>query len=230
MARAAGVSRQTVANVLQAPHRVRPETRAHVERLIAELGYQPNRAAQSLKLHASRAIGFRIQPLDPGSLTSFYDRFLHALAEAGRASDRHFLVYTADGPEAETAVAERLHRSGAADAFVIYDIRADDARPDALLAAGVPFVAFGRTDQGAERYRWVDVDNPAGTAAAVEHLAQRGHRRIGFVGWPEGSTIGDRRARGWRAGVAQHGLAAECADLDVRCEDAAGAAAEQVYL
>ena len=230
VARAAGVSRQTVANVIQAPHRVRPETRERVARLISELGYQPNRAAQSLKLNASRAIGYRIRPLEPGALSSFHDRFLHTLAEAGREDDRHLLIYTANDAAAETAAAERLHRGGAADAFVIYDIEADDPRPAALLAAGVPFVAFGRTEHGAERYPWVDVDNPAGTAAAVEHLAQRGHRRIAFVGWPEGSTVGDRRARGWRKGVQRHGLYAQCAELDVRCGDSAGAAAEKVYL
>jgi DNA-binding LacI/PurR family transcriptional regulator len=230
VARAAGVSRQTVANVIRAPHRVRPETRERVRRLIAELRYQPNRAAQSLKLNASRTIGYRIRPLEPGALTSFHDRFLHTLAEAGREAGRHFLIYTAHDAAAETAAAERLHRSGAADAFVIYDIEADDPRPGALLAAGVPFVAFGRTEDGASRYSWVDVDTPAGTGAAVEHLARRGHQRIAFVGWPEGSTIGDRRARGWRTGVEQQGLYAQCAGLDVRCEDAASAAAEQVYL
>ncbi len=38
VARAAGVSRQTVSNVLNAPDRVRPDTRERVENAIAELG------------------------------------------------------------------------------------------------------------------------------------------------------------------------------------------------
>ena len=49
VARAAGVSRQTVSNVLHAPDRVRPETRARVLTFIADLGYQPNRSAQASK-------------------------------------------------------------------------------------------------------------------------------------------------------------------------------------
>ena len=126
VAKIAGVSRQTVANVLNAPQRVRPETRRHVERVIVELGYRPNRAAQALKLNTSRTIGYRIEPVAPGALASIHDRFLHALAEAGREADRQILVYTAADAAGEIAAAHRLHRSGSTDAFVLYDVAADN--------------------------------------------------------------------------------------------------------
>jgi DNA-binding LacI/PurR family transcriptional regulator len=207
VAKMAGVSRQTVANVLHSPHRVRPETRRDVERVIAQLGYRPNRAAQALKFNASRTIGYRIEPVAAGALASIHDRFLHSLAEAGREADRHFLVYTAKDAAGEVAAAERLHRSGSADAFVLYDMAADDPRPAALLERDVPFATFGHTgSKGDERHPWVDVDNVAGTGLAVDHLVRRGHRRIAFVGWPAGLTIGDRRAQGWRAAIERHGL------------------------
>jgi DNA-binding LacI/PurR family transcriptional regulator len=227
VAKVAGVSRQTVANVLHAPHRVRPETRRDVERVIADLGYRPNRAAQALKLNASRTIGYRIEPMAPGALASIHDRFLHALAEAGREADRQFLIYTATDAAAEVAAAQRLHRSGSADAFVLYDVAADDPRPAALLDLGVPFATFGRTGSGTdERHPWVDVDNLAGIGLAVDHLAQRGHRRIAFVGWPAGLTIGDRRAAGWRAAIERHDLTADSGPLEARSADSAAAAAE----
>jgi len=230
VAKAAGVSRQTVANVLHAPDRVRPATREHVERVIAELGYRPNRAAQALKFNASRTIGYRIEPVAAGALASIHDRFLHALAEAGRAEDRHFLVYTAQDAAGEIAAAQGLHRSGSADAFVLYDIAADDPRPAALLELGVPFVTFGRTGlETDERHPWVDVDNIAGIDMVVDHLVHRGHRRIAFVGWPAGATIGDRRARGWHAAMERHGLLAECAELEVRSPDSAASAAELAF-
>jgi len=230
VAKVAGVSRQTVANVLHAPDRVRPQTREHVERVIAQLGYRPNRAAQALKFNASRTIGYRIEPVTPGALASIHDRFLHALAEAGRAEDRHFLVYTAEDAAGEIAAAQWLHRSGSADAFVLYDIAADDPRPAALLDLGVPFVTFGRTELATDlRHPWVDVDNVAGIDMVVEHLVDRGHRRIAFVGWPAGATIGDRRARGWQAAMERHGLLAECAEFEVRSPDSAASAAELAF-
>jgi DNA-binding LacI/PurR family transcriptional regulator len=49
VARVAGVSRQTVSNVLNAPQWVRADTRARVENAITSLGYAPNRVAQALR-------------------------------------------------------------------------------------------------------------------------------------------------------------------------------------
>ena len=57
VARAARVSRQTVSNVLNAPDLVAREHARRVEAVIAELGYRPNRAAQSLRTRAARLLG-----------------------------------------------------------------------------------------------------------------------------------------------------------------------------
>ncbi|GAA3455482.1 LacI family DNA-binding transcriptional regulator [Dactylosporangium matsuzakiense] len=205
VARAAGVSRQTVSNVLNAPERVRPQTRARVEAAIAQLGYRPNRLAQGLRAASSRMIGYRIEPVHPHALGSIHDRFLHALADAGRAEDHHLLLYTADDAEGEIAGAVSLYKAGAIDALVLYGLHPGDPRPPALRAHGVPFAAFGRTGDD-DGHPWVDVDNTAGTAAATRHLAERGHRRIAFAGWPDGSAVSDRRAEGWREACAGLGL------------------------
>lgn len=230
VARAAGVSRQTVSNVLNAPQRVRPETRSRVEEVIAALGYQPNRAARALRFAASRLIGYRYEPVHEESLASIHDRFLHALAEAGREADHHLLLFTADDAEDEVAACTRLFQTGGVDGFVLYGIDRGDPRPSALLRLGAPFAAFGRTDYDAD-HPWVDVDGAAGTATAVDHLVARGHRRIGFLGWPEGSAVGDRRAEGWRSTLDKHGLLADSHALDVRGDESvAGGAALAAYL
>ncbi|GGM19753.1 LacI family DNA-binding transcriptional regulator [Dactylosporangium sucinum] len=219
VARAAGVSRQTVSNVLNAPERVRPETRQRVEAAIDQLGYRPNRVAQSLRASTSRMIGYRIEPMHPQSLSSIHDRFLHALAEAGRAADHHLLLFTANDPEDEVANVQALHRAGAIDGVILYGISTADPRPPGLRQLRIPFAAFGRT--GADSaHSWVDIDNAAGTAAAVDHLVAGGHRRIAFVGYPEGAAaVGDRRAEGWRTGLDRHGLLAGSRHLDLRGED-----------
>jgi DNA-binding LacI/PurR family transcriptional regulator len=110
---------------------------------------------------------------------------------------------------------------------VLYDVAADDPRPGALLDLGVPFATFGHTGRDTDaRHPWVDVDNVAGIGMAVDHLVHRGHRRIAFLGWPAGTTIGDRRVSGWRAAVERHGLLAEGAVLEAYSSDSAGSAAE----
>ena len=65
----------------------------------------------------------------------------------------------------------------------------------------VPFVTFGRPWDGRDRHSWVDVDGAAGTRAATEYLISLGHTRIGFIGWPEGSEVGDDRLSGWASAM-----------------------------
>ncbi|MFF4229657.1 LacI family DNA-binding transcriptional regulator [Streptomyces sp. NPDC001820] len=219
VAEAAGVSRQTVSNVLNAPDRVRAETRERVNRAVSDLGYHPNRAARSLKSSSPRMVGCRILPVHAGTVASVQDRFLHALAEAGQACDHHVLLFTATDADEETERCTALWRAGAVSAVVLYDVTPHDPRPRQLVAAGVPFAAFGRTATCVDGYSWADVDNTAGTASAVDHLVAAGHRRIGFLGWPEGSSVGDARAHGWLAAMDRHGLLAQSHRLDVRGDD-----------
>ncbi|MBZ9639962.1 LacI family DNA-binding transcriptional regulator [Streptomyces sp. PSKA30] len=220
VAQAAGVSRQTVSNVLNAPHRVRPVTRERVEQVIADLGYHPNRVARSLRASSPGMVGYRIQPVSTESVAAINDRFLHALVEAGQAGNHHVLLFTAADTDAESDHCTALWRTGAVSGVVLYDIEPHDQRPERLIAAGVPFTAFGRTVAGTDRYSWVDIDNAAGTEAAVDHLVAAGHQRIGFLGWPEGTSVGDARARGWLAAMDRHGLLAQSHRLDVRGPDA----------
>ena len=100
-----------------------------------------------------------------------------------------------------------LLRRTAVDAYVIAGTHHVDPRPGWLTARGAPFVAFGRPwGEPAASHSWVDVDGAAGTAAVVEHLIAQGHRRIAFVGWPEGSGVGDDRYAGWLRATAAHRL------------------------
>ncbi len=56
------------------------------------------------------------------------------------------------------------------------------------------------------RHPWVDVDGRAGVVLAVDHLVERGHERIAWVGWQKGSYIGEDRRSGWADRMHEHGL------------------------
>jgi len=81
-------------------------------------------------------------------------------------------------------------------------------------------VSFGRPWSGEPQLcSWVDVDGADGLAQSVDHLVARGHRRIAYLGWPEGSRFGDERRAGWRAAMRRHGL--DAAGLAGGCEEEA---------
>lgn len=219
VAREAQVSRQTVSNVLNSPHLVRPDTLQRVRRVIEQVGYRPNRVAQQMRAQRSQALGLRLEPLRDGINGVVLDRFLHALTESAQARGYRVLAFTAEDDAGELAVYQDLAGSMQVDAFVLTSTHYDDQRAAWLSAHGLPFSTFGRPWGAEDRdsYAWVDVDGAAGTGAAVRHLAELGHRRIGFLGWPSRSGIGDERRLGWRAACQQLGL--PVAGLDQAVDD-----------
>ncbi|MEZ0447754.1 LacI family DNA-binding transcriptional regulator [Cellulomonas sp. ICMP 17802] len=217
VARRAQVSRQTVSNVLNAPHLVRPDTTERVRAAIEELGYRPSTAARQLRTGRSHVLGLRIEPVRDGINGAVLDRFLHALTERAQSHGYRVMLFTAPDDEREIQQYDELLETADLDAFVLTSTHHGDRRTQWLGERDVPFVTFGRpwdAVQGpaVDDHPWVDVDGAAGTRAAVEHLQQLGHHRIALIGWPDGSDVGADRRRGWhdalrRAGWAEDGLA-----------------------
>ncbi|MEY9210831.1 LacI family DNA-binding transcriptional regulator [Thermobifida halotolerans] len=213
VARAAGVSRQTVSNVLNSPEVVRPDTRERVERAIEALGYRPHASARRLRTRRSSTIGIRLDPFANGISGAVLDRYVHALTERAAERGLRVLLYTARSPEEEIEQLRSLIEGADVDAFVLTSTFRGDPRTGWLLEHDVPFATFGRPwdedDVGTPRYPWVDVDGAAGTAAATEYALEQGARRVGFLGWPASSGTGDDRERGWRETLQAHGVPAD---------------------
>lgn len=202
VARAAGVSRQTVSNVLNAPDVVKPGTRERVLEAIARLGYRPHTAARALRTRRSSTIGVHLDPYAGGVSGVVLDRFVHALTDRAGERRMRVLLYAARTPLEEIERMRDLLDGGEVDAFVITGTFHGDPRTRWLHERGVPFVAFGRPwgddDVDAPAHLWVDVDGAAGTAQATRHARENTAGPVAFLGWPAGSGTGDDRERGWR--------------------------------
>ncbi|GGH34472.1 LacI family DNA-binding transcriptional regulator [Microbacterium album] len=202
VARAAGVSRQTVSNVLNAPEIVRPATRERVQRAIADLGYRPHAAARQLRTRRSSTIGIRLNPYAGGISGTVLDRFVHALTEHADARGMRVQLYAAREAQQEIERMRDLLDGGEIDAVVVTGTFRDDPRTTWLARRGTPFVSFGRPwgadDLDDPAHLWVDVDGAAGTRQATHWALAHAGPDVAFLGWPEGSGTGDDRERGWR--------------------------------
>jgi DNA-binding LacI/PurR family transcriptional regulator len=216
VAEEAGVSRQTVSNALNSPELLRPDTLARVKGAIDRLGYSPNRAARSLRTRSSHLVGLRVDPAVEDSANALMDRFVHSLVESTKVAGYHVLLFSSDEEAVEGY--DELLRSAAVDAFVITDTYRGNPHAAWLSRRGVPFVAFGRPwDDPEARHPWVDVDGRAGVMLAVDHLVERGHSAIAWVGWQKGSLIGEDRRSGWLDRMHEKGLSTS--RLSARGED-----------
>jgi DNA-binding LacI/PurR family transcriptional regulator len=209
VARTAGVSRQTVSNVINAPQTVRAETRARVEAAIDQLRYRPNASARRLRTRRSATIAIRAEEQAGGVSGTIYDRFLHALAMEAGLRGRRILLFAAEDASHEIQQYRSLSYGDDVDALILTGTSHTDARIGWLVDHRVPFVSFGRPWSRPRLddplVPWVDVDGAAGVRLATEHLQDRGCRRIAFVGWPSPSGTGDDRRSGWEQAMRRRG-------------------------
>lgn len=233
-----------MSNVLNAPHLVSDETRRRVEAVIARTGYRPVKAGQTLRTRRSYLIAVGLQPPaeDRGEVEH---GFLHALTERAQLRGFRTLVYTAGSDGAEIGTYETLLSEYDLDGFVLTGTHTGDKRTAWLDDQNIPFVTFGRPwgpvvgrtvsgntvsgntvfgNTGA-RHSWVDVDGASGVLAASRHLIGRGYRRIAFLGWPEGSGVGDDRRSGWEAACREAALPTDGLAVRVHNSLAAGRSA-----
>jgi DNA-binding LacI/PurR family transcriptional regulator len=206
VAKTAAVSRQTVSNVINAPHLVREDTRQRVEAVIAQTGYRPLKAAQTLRTQRSNLIAVIIP--EPGQWHGeLHNAFLHALTRRAQKSGYRILLFTAVDDDEEISAYDELLSDYTLDAFVLTGTHLGDHRTAWLRRRNVPFVTFGRPWGSSAGHPWVDVDGAHGERVATEHLLAAGHRRIAFLGWPDGSGVGDDRRAGWEQACRAAGVA-----------------------
>ena len=200
---AAGVSRQTVSNVINDQGRFAPTTRDRVLSEVARLGYRPHRAARSLRSRRSMQLAL---PLSPALLRSgniVMAQFLQACIAAAAARDHHVLV-SAD-VDGRTDGIRQLIATASVDAFLLADVNYGDPRVAILLDAGVPFACFGRTRPDQPQC-WVDVDNVGAVREVVAHLVALGHRELAYVGYSGPDFWNLEREQGFVGGVRAAGL------------------------
>ncbi len=204
VARAAGVSHVAVSLALRGSPRVSAARRAELRALAARLGYRPDPMLSSLSAYRQRKRGVTIRSTvawinrwpDPAALRRHreFDAFWHGALEA--AAQLGYRLEEFVVPPALTG--ERLHRIFAARSVRGLLI---PPHPEPFALGGFAWdefavVRFGYSVSTLPAHV-VAGDQTGCARLAVEQIAARGYRRIGFVSSPRF----DRNTRGnFRAG------------------------------
>lgn len=209
VARRAHVSTATVSYVLNGTGVVSEATRERVLAAIAELGYQPNHSARSLRTR-SRTVGV----VAPGIAGRLADpataEIIAGLSEAATTAGYCLLLAAPTDTESETELAVRLARSGRVDGLVLFDLQIEDDRPALLTAARVATIAIGAPVAGVT-CPIVGCDLRTGAEQATQHLIRLGHRRIALLAAPSYLSISEPFYAGYSAALHAAGLRREAA-------------------
>lgn len=201
MARAAGVSHQTVSRVINGHPSLRESTRQRVLDAMEALQFRPNRAARSLVTSRSGMIGVLVTNgayFGPASTQAAIES---AAAGAGYLVDTATLT-SLDEPAFREAL-ERLV-DHAVEGLIILAPQEATLRQLAHLSVNLPMVTVHSTSPADDH--GLSVDQVAGARLATRHLLDLGHRRLLHVAGPDGWVESRERIRGFRTEMADWGL------------------------
>jgi DNA-binding LacI/PurR family transcriptional regulator len=199
--------------------RISTRTEEAVRQAAEDLGYRPNAAARALRTGAARSVGLVV----PDVTHPFFGKTMRGAQEAAWSAG--YAVALVDVPldRPLEAPLEAL-RAGPVDGFLYFSVEPPERRPGGELIVVIEAEPDG--------VPWISLDTAGGTDAALSHLIELRHRRIGQLGsrvqYP---TFQIRRER-WLAaldsvGVSPEGLwAGSTFDFD----EAAAAAGELLDL
>jgi LacI family transcriptional regulator len=201
VARAAGVSKQTVSRVLNDKGELAPDTRARVLSVIRELGYRPNVAARSLLTGRTFTLGLVI----PDLRNPFCIDIAGGVHAAAQEAEYHVLLYdTSESPELEAQSVRLLHERRV-DGIILCSSRLPDTRLAALIQGVGPVVLVNRWANGLEVTQ-IGADYVQGMALATRHLIDLGHRRIGMVTLASDTANAQAKLHGYQQAMEQAGL------------------------
>lgn len=203
VARAAGVSTQTVSRVINERPDVAPETRLRVQSVIEQLDYRPNVLARSLIHRRSHTIG--VVAMSSG----FYgpSTTLVGIEKMTRHLGYSLLLDFMHHPESDDVdrIINRL-LSHQVDGILwavpeIGNNRAWLEKKGAYLPIPVIYLSM----QPIDRLQVASIDNYLGGRLATEHLLAQGYRRVGIITGPLDWWETRQRLAGWRTALEDAG-------------------------
>ena len=200
VAKAAGVSPQTVSRVANDSNAVKPETRQRVEAAMERLGYRPNYAARALKHGRFQDIGVVMFDTTRFGNAQILDSIVTHAAEDGYS----VTIQTMDnGAERTLASAiDRMQRQPVDGVIVVLEERISDFvgyKPPREL----PVVLI--SEAAADHCPTVDADQYGCSTAIVDYLMSKGHKTVYHIAGPVTSRAAESRAQGWREALEQIG-------------------------
>lgn len=189
IAKKAGVSISTVSYALNGSPKVTEETAAKILAIAKELNYVPNAAARSLKKRETKIIGVFLTNYGG----AFYGQLLQGIQDALNSKGYEMIVCS--GKESHRFIPERM-----IDGAIVLDFSFSSEELLKHANAGHKIVVMDRELEH-PNINQVLLHNTSGATLAIDHLIEKGHRKIYAVSGPEGSYDAAQRIEAVRQAV-----------------------------
>ena len=203
VARLAGVSKKTVSRVINRSPFVKETTRQRIEAIIDEIGFSPDPQARGLAFRRSFLIGLVYDNLNPQYIVNMQLGMLDTMRGAG-----YDLVLHPCNRGSPAFLAELrcfIERQKLYGVVLTPSVSEDDRVKAVLDETGCAYVLV-ISAAVEEPAHVISSNDRLGGRAAARHLADLGHRRIGFISGPACFRSSHERRAGFEAELKNRGL------------------------
>lgn len=205
VAERAGVSPSTVSQVVRGGSggnvRISEATRGRVKDVITELGYRPNATARNLRLQRTQLIAVMV----PDLTNPFFPQLIRGAQRTLEDHDFQLAVYDSHGrADRERAfVASMLE--GRVDGAILVPLYLNDEDIAPLIEARLA-VATTAAQTSLPSVDVIAEDLGATARIAMQHLIEKGHRRIAHIAGTQATEPGRGRLDAYRAALFANGI------------------------
>ena len=205
IAKATGVTVNTVSRALKNKEDISRETCLRIQQVAREMGYVRNYIASSLRSGRTKTIA-----MIAGSLTNPYYAILCDMIqrEARRLGYGLMILCSQDDPDSEIEVV-KMALSRQVDGVLITPCSFDSPALGLLRSSGLPFVLLSRYLEG-DNDDCVICDDRQGGYLVGEHLIRHGHRNLAMISFHHVVYSSRKRFEGFQQACLDSGLPAAC--------------------
>lgn len=198
-----GLSTSTVSRALKDHPDISPKTRTAVKELSALLGYRPNRIALNLRNNSTRTIGLIIPEIEH----YFFSAIINGIEEVAYKNDYSVMVFQSNESYKREVINSQAVLTNRVDGVLVsYSKETSDfSHFQKLVDNEIPVVFFDRVTDLVQADQ-VLADDYQGAFLAVNHLIEKGCRRIAHFAAPQNLQIGKQRLAGYHDALLKHSI------------------------
>ena len=204
VARHVGVSTALVSYVInnkEKEARVGSEMVQKIRRAVAELNYQPNLIAKSLKSGRTHTIGLIVADIS----NPFFSNIARIIEDEAKKEEYIVIIGSSDENAEKSQDLINVFFNRQVDAFIIAPVENTENQVIELQKQNVPVVLIDRYFTTLE-VDSVHIDNFQAAHDAVEHLALNGNKRIAMMGYDTSLSHMQERKNGYKAALKDTGI------------------------
>ncbi len=198
-----GLSTSTVSRALKDHPDISYKTRIAVKELATLLGYRPNRIALNLRSNSTHTIGLIIPEIEH----YFFSAIINGIEEVAYKNDYSVMVFQSNESYKREVINTNTVLTNRVDGVLVSFSKEtnDFSHFQKLIDNEIPVVFFDRTTDELPADQVV-ADDYQGAFLAVNHLIEKGCKKIVHFAAPQNLQIGKSRLAGYHDALLKHNI------------------------